>query len=93
MIGLVIWLLLIGVSVLVGYVCARRLSGRTGMFWAGAIPWSGLLAYLLIAEYVVPYSGGGASMWPVAQLVAGTAMAFSGVVSYLIVQRRARPAL
>jgi hypothetical protein len=93
MIGLAIWLLLIGTSALVGYVCAQRLSGRTGMVWAGAIPWLGLLAFLLIGEYVLPYGGGGASMWPVAQLVAGTAMAFTGVVSYLIVQRRARPAL
>ncbi|CAN5540719.1 hypothetical protein BH23BAC4_BH23BAC4_04770 [soil metagenome] len=91
--GLAIWLLLIGASVLVGFACARHLTGRSGIFWAGAIPWSGLLAYLLIAEYLLPYSGGGASMWPIAQLVAGTAMAFSGVVSYLIVQRRARPAL
>jgi hypothetical protein len=47
---------------------------------AGAIPWSGLLACLLFSEYCLPYRGGGASMWPIAQLFGGTIAAGTGVV-------------
>lgn len=51
---------------------------------AGAIPWFGLLGVLLYWEYFIPYQGGGASMWPVAQLFAGTAAAIIGILSFKI---------
>jgi hypothetical protein len=35
----------------------------------------------LYHEYVAPYSGGGASMWPLAQLVAGTPAALLGMLT------------
>ncbi|EDY86337.1 hypothetical protein GP5015_1811 [gamma proteobacterium HTCC5015] len=52
------------------------------------MPWLALLAAILYAEYVLPYEGGGASMWPIAQLVGGTAAAFSGYQSYRFYLRR-----
>ncbi len=82
MMGIIVWGMLLGLSALAGFWCARHLSGKTGAFWAGAIPWLGLLASLLITEYVIPYQGGGASMWPIAQLFGGTIAAVTGIITY-----------
>lgn len=49
----------------------------------GAIPWTAFLVLTLYMEYFVPYSGGGASMWPIAVLFAGTAcflLGFAGQI-------------
>jgi putative exporter of polyketide antibiotics len=81
------WLTIIGLSALVGFLCAHKLHGAWGGVAAGAIPWFGLLGWLLYNEYFVPYQGGGASMWPVAQLFAGTVAAIVGVASYALAQR------
>ena len=72
------WILIVGLSALVGVICGRYLRGRLGGFLSAAIPWFGLLAWLLIDEYLLPYRGGGASMWPIAQLFAGTVAALVG---------------
>lgn len=83
-----VWIALIALSAVAGFVCARQLSGKTGLFAAAAVPWLGLLAVLLFNEYVMPYQGGGASMWPIAQLVGGAAAAAVGVVSWAVFRRR-----
>ena len=79
-----VWIAIVVFSALTGFICARKLSGRMGAVAAGAIPWFGMLAALLFSEYVLPYQGGGASMWPIAQLFGGTLAAVVGVVSYAV---------
>ena len=79
---MIIWLFLLVLSALAGVVCACFLSGKFGLFMAGAVPWLGLLAWLLYLEYFVPYRGGGASMWIIGQIFAGTIAAATGVSAY-----------
>lgn len=81
------WIILIVASAVVGGVVALALSGTAGVLAAGLIPWLGMLAWLLYNEYFVPYRGGGASMWPIAQLFAGTVAAAIGVASYSFARR------
>ena len=83
-----LWLFIVVLSALTGWVCARRLGGRGGLLASAAVPWCGLLAWLLLVEYVLPYRGGGASMWPIAQLFGGTVAAVVGVLSYVVFSRR-----
>jgi len=82
------WLTIIGLSALVGFACGRKLHGVWGSVAAAAIPWFGLLVWLLYNEYFVPYQGGGASMWPVAQLFAGTIAAVVGFVAHSLTRRQ-----
>lgn len=76
------WLSILIPSMIVGIICGYFLRDRLGFVIAGAIPWLGLLAFLLYNEYFVPYQGGGASMWPIAQLIGGTIAATAGMCSY-----------
>jgi hypothetical protein len=69
------WFVIAGVSVVVGLVSAVLLKSRYATPIAAAVAWFSMLAYLLFNEYVLPYRGGGASMWPIAQLFAGTVAA------------------
>jgi hypothetical protein len=75
------WQTLIVLSALAGVVCGWILSGRRTIALGGAVPWLGVLAWLLYNEYFVPYPGGGASMWPIAQLVAGSVAAGVGMLA------------
>ena len=75
------WITLIALSGIVGAVCGFVRPGRRGVRYGGAVPWLGLLLWQLYHEYVAPYSGGGASMWPIAQLVAGTPAAVVGMLT------------
>lgn len=75
------WPTLIVLSALAGVVCGWIIPGRRAVAWGGAVPWLGMLALLLYNEYFVPYPGGGASMWPIAQLVAGTVAAAVGMLA------------
>ena len=79
-----VWIAIVVLSALTGVICARQLSGWIGATAAAAIPWLGLLAVLLFMEYGMPYQGGGASMWPIAQLFGGTVAALVGVLSYAV---------
>lgn len=81
------WLSILIPSMIVGITCGYFLRDRLGFVIAGAIPWLGLLAFLLYNEYFVPYQGGGASMWPIAQLLGGTIAAVAGMCSYSLSQR------
>ena len=80
--ALLVWGTIIGLSCAIGLVCARWIHGRAGLFAAGGIPWLALLGAILATEYLSPYSGGGASMWPIAQLVGGTVAAACGITAY-----------
>jgi hypothetical protein len=55
----------------------RAPHGRLG--WRR--PVARVLTWLLYNEYFVPYRGGGTSMWPIAQLVAGTVAAAVGMLA------------
>jgi len=78
------WLSILIPSAIFGLMCSYYLNGRLGIVCAAAVPWFGLLVLLLYQEYFVPYHGGGASMWPIAQLFAGTAAAFAGVAMFFL---------
>ncbi|MEM7467725.1 MAG: hypothetical protein AAF387_12695 [Pseudomonadota bacterium] len=77
-----VWLILVGGSAVAGFLTATFLNKSWAIYVAGAVPWFGLLAALLYTEYLTPYKGGGASMWPIAQFFGGTVAAVVGVVSY-----------
>lgn len=79
---MIIWLYIIILSAAAGLICSVFLKRRIGVICSGVIPWLSLLAWLLYQEYFVPYKGGGASMWPIAQLFAGTIAAAIGVTAY-----------
>ena len=59
-------------SAAIGVAVARRVRSAMAIVLAGGAAWLGFLAWLLICEYVLPYQGGGASMWPIAQIFGGT---------------------
>jgi hypothetical protein len=84
------WIPLLTLPILVGVTSAYALGGRTSIIVGAAVPWLGLLAVLLWFEYVQPPGTGGASMWPIAQLVGGTIAAFVGGLSaWIVLQIRA----
>ncbi|MBT0588191.1 hypothetical protein [Alteromonas oceanisediminis] len=82
-----IWLILISLSSLSGLLVARYIQHKISILLAGAIPWLGLLSAILYSEYFMPYQGGGASMWPVAQLFGGTVAAVVGVITFKICRK------
>jgi hypothetical protein len=82
--GIVLWAGILVPSAIIGVVCGYFIKGRPGIILAGAVPWFGLLFFLLYHEYFVPYQGGGASMWPIAQLFAGTMAAGTGIGACLL---------
>lgn len=81
-----VWLILIGGSVLIGYLTAMLLKNNWAIYVAGAVPWFALLAALVYTEYFTPYEGGGASMWLIAQFFGGTVAAVVGIVSFKLTQ-------
>ncbi|MBD2094693.1 hypothetical protein H6F90_05955 [Trichocoleus sp. FACHB-591] len=80
------WLMLISLAALTGGICGWIFQGYRSIILGGAIPWFGLLAWLLYNEYFVPYQGGGASMWPIAQLFAGSIVAVVGILAAVVVR-------
>ena len=81
------WVPLLGLSALAGMVAGAVLKGSRAVLVGAAIPWLGVLAWLLYNEYFVPYQGGGASMWPVAQFFAGSIAALVGAAAAAITMR------
>jgi hypothetical protein len=86
-----IWMAIAVISAFVGALCARIDRRWLSLLAGTAIPWFGFLAILLIQEYVLPYRGGGASMWPIAQLFGGTAAALVGLGSCMFFRARRDP--
>jgi VanZ family protein len=88
---MLVWFAIVGGSLAVGLVAARLLKGWRAAAWiAGAVAWLLMLAWLLVEEYVLPYRGGGASMWPIAQLFGGTVAAAVAALSCSRAQARGR---
>lgn len=75
-----------------GVLAGARWDLGKAVIVGAAVPWFGLLAWLLYSEYVLPYRGGGASMWPIAQMFAGSiaAIAGGGVAALTVLVRRGR---
>lgn len=84
------WFIIILGSVLSGVLCAWQFEGRRGFLLAGGLPWCALLAWLLYHEYFVPYQSGGASMWPIALLWAGSIATAIGCGTYALLRRAFR---
>ena len=84
------WLGLAVLSAVAGIGAAFVFKGKLAIVAGAAVPWLGLLGVLLYHEFFVPYQGGGASMWPIAQLVGGTFAAVVGGVTAAIVRRLRR---
>ncbi len=82
------WIPLVLLSVVAGAGAGAAFKGRKAVFMGGAVPWCAFLGWLLYNEYVLPYQGGGASMWPVAQLFGGSAAALVGAGTAAFVGRR-----
>ena len=79
-----IWLSVLIPSAIIGIICGYFIKGCLGAILAGALPWLGVLGVLLYEEYIAPYKGGGASMWPIAQLFVGKIAAGIGIGSYYL---------
>ena len=79
---MIVWIILIGGSAFIGLLTAIYIKKSWAVYFAGAVPWFILLAAILYTEYMMPYEGGGASMWPIAQLVGGSVAAVIGVVVF-----------
>jgi hypothetical protein len=82
------WLSIFLLSAVTGFLCSRLLTGSIAWVASALLPWLGMLAWLLYQEYFVPYQGGGASMWPIAQLFAGTVAAGVGLTAYAIFRNK-----
>lgn len=80
------WFVLLGGSALVGGLTAWNLRGASSWLVAFLLPPALFLAWLLATEYLLPYRGGGASMWPVALVVGGTAAALTSCCALALVR-------
>lgn len=79
-------MLLLG-SALIGGLSAWHLSGVSSWLVASLLSPTLLLGWLLASEYLLPYRGGGASMWPIAFVVGGSAAALMGCCAHVLVRR------
>ena len=70
-----VWLLFALMSALMGFGVAKLIKNPLAVLVAAGIAWFSLLGWLLYYEYFVPYQGGGASMWQIAQMFGGTFLA------------------
>lgn len=80
------WLLLLGGALAFGIVSALLMRGNRALVIAGIGPPFVLLVALLYTEYFVPYQGGGASMWPIALVVAGVPAGTAALLAAVMVQ-------
>lgn len=86
---MIVWLILIAGSLAIGYFFGLRSEIKGSWYYAIAVPWLVLLVAILITEYVVPYQGGGASMWLVAQFFGGTIAGYLGAVGHGLGKKKA----
>ncbi len=81
-----VWIMLVIPSFAFGAIIALLLNKSWAIYMAGIIPWLGVLSAILYTEYFMPYQGGGASMWPIAQFFGGGVAAIVGIAGFLFVQ-------
>lgn len=80
MVMLLAWILPLLFGVAVGVL----LRGQRVWYVAGGVPLLWVAGIILYQEYMLPYVGGGASMWPVALLFAGSTAALCGIAGALL---------
>jgi hypothetical protein len=80
------WSVLLGGSTLIGGLSAWYLRGASSWVVASLLPPAFFLAWLLGTEYLMPYRGGGASMWPIAFVIGGTAAALTSCCALLLIR-------
>lgn len=85
--GIAVWSFILITPVVFGALSGLFIKSNLDIKLAAAVPWFSLLAVLLIFEIFVPYQGGGASMWPIAQLIGGTIMAVIGICTCLLTRK------
>lgn len=74
------------------FVLALVLQRIGKRLWVSiSVPIACFVAFVLFDAYVLPYRGGGASMWPIAILFGAPVAAVGGLVGALVARRfRAR---
>jgi hypothetical protein len=74
-------------SAMIGIAAGWRWRSPRAGTTAAAVSFVGVASWVLYVEYLVPYSGGGASMWPIAVIVYGTMSATIGWAVATLVAR------
>ena len=84
------WITIIGSSAVVGFLLSYIFKKRkvVGVLTAPIIPLLGLLVFLLHQEYCEPYTGGGASLWPVAWIFGGTVGGATSILVFIYNRER-----
>jgi len=73
------------VLVAMAFFLAFALQGFKRWWWLSlTLPTVGFVALILLDEFVLPYRGGGASMWPLA-LLFGIPLAVAGSIFGLVI--------
>jgi hypothetical protein len=70
-------------GLLCGLLIARK---RLAFALTCCVPVLAILASLLYNEYVIPYTGGGASMWPIALVVCAVPAVACGCLGWAVAQ-------
>lgn len=71
------FLVLFSLALAAGFILQRTV-GRRWLSVAG--PVAGFVLFVLFNEYVLPYRGGGASMWPIAVLLGAPVALFGAIL-------------
>lgn len=77
------WVILVMLSVTSGIVLARTLKHQYAVVLAAAIPWFGLMSFLVYKEYTIQFKAEGLSMWLFTQAFVGAAAALFGVLAFV----------
>jgi len=81
---MITWMILVFVSLALG--AAIGIKHRSNpIMWGAAIPWFGLLTWLIIDQYWLQKNASG--MWILAQLFGGTVVAILGALSAWITSK------
>ena len=78
------WIFIIFGSIIFGAICTSKMQKKKALLCSVLGPPQVLLVVLLVDAYVLPYSGGGASMWPIAFTIGGFFSAIFGLVGFVV---------
>ena len=86
-----VWPILLLGSLLLGAGSAALSRSNFGLLWGAIVPVTAWFLALMYNEYFVPYTGGGASFWPLALIFGGIPASSAGMVgAWLVLERRSR---
>jgi len=78
------WITLISLSALFGFLLGMYKAGKWSAIMSGFIPCGIFQLFIFYDMYFVPYQGGGAPMWLVAQIFGGFVTFVTGILSYFL---------